>query len=84
MKNKIKEFFKAFWGEIAAPEIKPPEEPHFWDTRGSVTDEEYEEILKHKWIESEKAGRDIGMYNAYADWVENYRDGWLKNSNNNK
>ena len=34
-----------------------------------------EEILKHKWIESEKAGRDIGSA-AAADWIRKYADKW--------
>jgi hypothetical protein len=34
------------------------------------------EILKHKWIESEKAGRDIGFEKALLDWVMKYRSNW--------
>ena len=30
---------------------------------------EREEILKHKWIESEKAGADIGFEKALLDWI---------------
>lgn len=37
---------------------------------------EREEILKHKWIESEKAGHDIGFERALLDWVMNHRDKW--------
>jgi hypothetical protein len=37
---------------------------------------EREEILKHKWIESEKQGYDIGFERALIDWVFNYRKGW--------
>jgi hypothetical protein len=37
---------------------------------------EREEILKHKWIESEKAGRDIGFERALLDWIRNHRDKW--------
>ena len=37
---------------------------------------EREEIMKHKWIESEKAGNDIGFERALLDWVMNYRDKW--------
>ncbi len=37
---------------------------------------EREEILKHKWIESEKAGHDIGFEKALLDWIRNHRDGW--------
>ena len=38
-----------------------------------------EEILKHKWIESEKEGRDIGFERALTDWIINYRSTWRKN-----
>jgi len=37
---------------------------------------EREEIMKHKWIESEKAGRDIGFDAALIDWVSKYRSSW--------
>ena len=39
---------------------------------------EREEILKHKWIESEKAGRDIGFERALIDWIVNHRSQWRK------
>jgi hypothetical protein len=39
---------------------------------------EREEILKHKWLESEKAGRDIGFDHAFMDWVINHRANWRK------
>ena len=37
---------------------------------------EREEILKHKWIESEKAGSDIGFEKALYDWIMNHRSNW--------
>ena len=37
---------------------------------------EREEILKHKWIESEKAGRDIGFEKALLDWIVKHRSNW--------
>lgn len=37
-----------------------------------------EEILKHKWIESEKANQDIGFDAALTDWIEKHRSGWLR------
>ena len=37
---------------------------------------EREEILKHKWIESEKAGSDIGFERALLDWIVKYRSSW--------
>ena len=39
---------------------------------------EREEILKHKWIESEEAGRDIGFERALTDWIINHRSKWRK------
>ncbi len=39
---------------------------------------EKEEILKHKWIESEKAGRDIGFEKALTDWIVKHRAAWRK------
>jgi hypothetical protein len=36
------------------------------------------EILRHKWIESEKAGRDIGFEAALIDWIVHYRAGWRR------
>ena len=38
--------------------------------------EERNEILKHKWIESEKAGFDIGFNKALVDWVMNHKTAW--------
>jgi len=32
--------------------------------------------LRHKWIESEKAGQDIGFEKALLDWVIKYRSAW--------
>jgi len=37
---------------------------------------EREEILKHKWIESEKANRDVGFEWALLDWNFHYRNEW--------
>jgi hypothetical protein len=38
--------------------------------------EERDEILRHKWIESERAGHDIGFEQALFDWATNYRALW--------
>jgi len=37
---------------------------------------EREEILRHKWIESEKVGSDIGFERALLDWIRKHRDQW--------
>ena len=39
---------------------------------------EREEILRHKWFESAKAGRDIGFENALVSWVIYHRARWRK------
>jgi len=39
---------------------------------------ERDEILKHKWIESEKAGHDIGFERALTDWIVKHRSKWRK------
>ena len=36
-----------------------------------------EEILRHKWYESEKAGHDIGFDQALTDWTIKHRSRWL-------
>jgi hypothetical protein len=37
-----------------------------------------DEILKHKWYESERAGHDIGFDRARTDWTIKHRSQWLK------
>ncbi len=37
---------------------------------------ERDEILRHKWIESEKAGHDIGLEKALLDWIIKHRTTW--------
>ena len=37
-----------------------------------------EEIMKHKWYESERAGHDIGFELALTDWTIKHRSEWLK------
>jgi hypothetical protein len=39
---------------------------------------EREEIMRHKWIESEKAGHDIGFERALTDWIIKHRTKWRK------
>ena len=39
---------------------------------------EREEILRHKWIESEKAGHDIGFERALTDWILHHRTKWRR------
>lgn len=42
---------------------------------------EREEILRHKWIESEKAGHDIGFEKALLDWIVKHRSSWRSQRN---
>lgn len=39
---------------------------------------ELEEINRHKWLESEKAGRDLGFEWALLDWVRRHRSEWRR------
>src|SRR5262245_12352806 len=38
-----------------------------------------EEVLRHKWIESEKAGKDIGFERARTDWMVKHSSQWWRN-----
>ncbi len=62
-------------GEMTAAQ---PEQSAF--VKNSVLYKEFlaerEEILKHKWIESEKAGTDIGFERALLDWIVKHRSSW--------
>lgn len=37
-----------------------------------------EEILKHKWYESERAGHDVGFAHAVIDWTLKFKSRWIK------
>lgn len=36
-----------------------------------------EEVNKHKWYESERAGRDIGWAQALIDWTIKFKSKWV-------
>ena len=36
-----------------------------------------EEINRHRWIESEKAGHDIGFEKAAMGWLERFSKAWM-------
>ncbi len=38
-----------------------------------------DEILRHKWIESQKRGQVIGSEESLLDWVYKHREEWRKN-----
>ncbi len=37
---------------------------------------ERDEIMRHKWLLSERAGRDVGFSAAAYDWIVNHRAAW--------
>ena len=37
-----------------------------------------DEINRHLWIESEKAGKDIGFDKAKDDWLANFSKAWMR------
>ncbi|MAI43644.1 MAG: DUF4032 domain-containing protein [Opitutales bacterium TMED207] len=45
---------------------------------------ERNEILKHKWLESEKVGNDIGFEKALLDWIQKHRSNWRSFRKNKK
>lgn len=57
-----------------------PQQEHSELVRESLLYKEFlaerEEILRHKWIESEKAGHDIGFEKALLDWIVKHRSSW--------
>jgi hypothetical protein len=40
-----------------------------------------DEILKHKWYESEKVGHDVGFDHALFDWALKYGSAWARSRN---
>jgi hypothetical protein len=46
------------------------------DPLAEVIRSQQEEIKKYKWIESEKAGRDIGWERAAREWLQQHFPGW--------
>ena len=60
--------------------MEPPKEDASELVKNSVLYKEFlaerEEILRHKWIESEKAGYDIGFERALLDGIVKHRSAW--------
>lgn len=42
---------------------------------------ELEQIQKHKWLVSEKEGRDVGFERALMEWAEKHRQKWRQARN---
>ena len=61
-------------------DMEPPNDDNSALVKNSVLYKEFiaerEEILRHKWIESEKTGHDIGFEKALLDWIVKYRSSW--------
>ena len=66
--------------KLAQDQMEPPKEDATELVKNSVLYKEFlaerEEILRHKWIESEKAGYDIGFERALLDWIVKHRSAW--------
>ena len=62
------------------PSTEPQKEANSDLVKNSVLYKEFlaerEEILRHKWLESEKAGHDIGFEKALLDWIVKSRSSW--------
>jgi len=62
------------------PDMSPSETDQVQFVKESALYKEFlaerAEILKHKWIESEKAGKDIGFERALLDWIVKHRSNW--------
>ena len=62
------------------PDMSPSETDQVQFVKESALYKEFlaerAEILKHKWIESEKAGKDIGFERDLLDWIVKHRSNW--------
>ena len=56
------------------------------DTKKSLLQDEQviAAINQHKWIESEKAGYDIGFEKAAEDWMNRFSKTWVENNSGEK
>jgi hypothetical protein len=64
---------------MSSPLPTEPGSSHEFVKQSSLYQEflaEREEILRHKWLESERLGYDIGFERALLDWIRKHRDGW--------
>ena len=59
--------------------VQEPSTSHEFVKQSSLYQEflaEREEILKHKWLESERLGYDVGFERALLDWIRKHRECW--------
>jgi hypothetical protein len=45
-----------------------------------LSQSQLEEVKKYRWIESEKAGRDIGWERALTEWMQQHFPAWKRHS----
>jgi hypothetical protein len=50
------------------------------DPLAEIVRSQQEEIKKYKWIESEKAGKDIGWERATSEWMNKFFPEWKRHS----
>ena len=74
----LDEFTRNLGNPAAASAIAPPTENEAEIAVWEFFLTEREEILKLKWIESEKARRDIGWEQAIRIWMHDHRRSWVK------
>jgi hypothetical protein len=74
----LDDFHRNLGNPAALQAVASPAEP---ETDAAVWEfflEEREEILKLKWIESQKAGQDIGYEQAIQIWMQHHRRSWVR------
>jgi hypothetical protein len=64
---------------LSKPVEIPPELPSSSDKGLLGIPEVINEIERHKWFESEKAGHDVGIEWAREDWLKKYAKDWRRN-----
>ncbi len=74
----LDEFHRNLGNPAALQAVAAPSENEADEAVWEFFLEEREEILKLKWIESQKAGRDIGYEQAIQIWMHHHRRSWVK------
>jgi hypothetical protein len=79
MARRIPRFFerrKKAGGKPSEVEISKPTRAARRSELWELFEAERGEILTHKYLESEKYGRDIGIEAALRDWLQKHHDKW--------
>jgi hypothetical protein len=53
-----------------------------YDALEDVNEGILDEILRHKWLESEKAGKNVGMQHAGDEWFAYHFPAWIAHQKN--